>query len=387
MIGLFAVFILIPIQFILRKQHNFKLIDVEAKLEKNLQINEALTLKLRSLIVEISQGNDNADITWLQKGNNYVFKLAGHPDVVFKLAKVSSEFCANSRFANMKEAKVICIRDQLHLLKVPQAKRIEVLGFHLIAEEALDFNPKASAQEELYTEESGRLNETARQLATFVAKTRFNDVTWRNIPLLNETENGTGPRKVALIDLEHMKSAKNGFVGDPNGSCGLIRCVARQQLDIVKVEAIRQGIQPCLLEDALSTRIREIESNERLRQFYARRGVVIGNEPIAVDLDTLQLNLDETKTIKVPVVMQGIEIETDVLIPFRIYAQNTIASINAIFQNASPLDSIKGKRYIRLGGDTCKFPDWMKQLVKALHREGHIYSKKKVNTNTYLLQA
>lgn len=39
-----------------------------------------------------------------------------------------------------------------------------------------------------------------------------------------------------------MNSAKNGFLGDPNGSCGLIDCLSEHQTDIIIKEAQKQGI-------------------------------------------------------------------------------------------------------------------------------------------------
>ena len=89
---------------------------------------------------------------------------------------------------------------------------------------------------------STQLNETTCQLATFIAKTGFNNVTWRNIPVLNEVEGVQGPRRVALINLKHMHNSVNGFTGDVNGSCGLIGCVTEEQMAPVIAEASRNGI-------------------------------------------------------------------------------------------------------------------------------------------------
>lgn len=113
----------------------------------------------------------------------------------------------------------------------------------LIAEESMDINPEESVQEEFYHEYSKELDETARQLAIFVAKTGFNDVKLGNIPILNEADGFVGPRRIALIDLEHMESRIGGFIGGTNGSCGLIGCVSSQeQIDIVLEEARKNGV-------------------------------------------------------------------------------------------------------------------------------------------------
>lgn len=187
------------------------------------------------------------------------------------------------------------------MLITPHAKKIEVDDNTLIVEETLDFDSNESAQKELYHKYSTALNETTHQLALFIAKTGYNDVAWRNIPILNEAPEFRGDRRVGLIDLEHLYSINNGFTGGSNRSCGLIKCVSAQQIDIVIDEARKQGVT--VSQDfsvAKEERLQEIDSDKKLRQFYETKRIVTGKEPLQVDLESLELDLNEKGEITLP---------------------------------------------------------------------------------------
>lgn len=240
---------------ILRLKHSFKVIDPRQKLEKGIDISSNIVAKLQKLIPKIIKTEDDKDIEWLQKYKNLVFRLKGTPNFVYKISApylwqgreaANAKAMIEERFANMVKAKKISLLNNLSLLIIPHAKKfdIEVAGikYTFIAEEFLDFDPDKRVQEKLYKKYSTQMNETARQLAVFVAKTGFNDVAWRNIPILKEAEEFQCSRRVALIDLEHMDSSGDGFLGCSNGSRGLIFCVDEAQVDIVFQEACRQGL-------------------------------------------------------------------------------------------------------------------------------------------------
>src|SRR5690606_29096558 len=107
----------------------------------------------------------------------------------------------------------------------------------------------------------------------------------------------------ALIDLEHMKSAVNGFIGDINSSRGLINCVSAEQIDIVIEEACKQGVAITdeQAQEAKARRLKDLESDKQLLAFYTRNGIATGKEQIQVNLDSLGLDLTETAKIRVPV--------------------------------------------------------------------------------------
>lgn len=245
---------------ILRSQHSFHVIDPKKKLEKGITVSEATVLKIQTLLPRLISRADDAQIVWLQ------------------------------RFANMVKAKAVCILHRLGLMVVPHARKFTVNSegkeYVVIAEEKLDFNPTASAQEELYHTLAKDLDPTMRQLGIFIAKTGFNDVTWRNIPILKEPANHRGPLRVGLIDLEHMEQSGNGFPGDANGSCGLIQCVSKQHIDLVIAEAKKHKVKsliPWFADEAKKSRLAQLKSDQDLRQFYQNNGVKKGDEIISLE--------------------------------------------------------------------------------------------------------
>ena len=244
--------------------------------------------------------------------------------------KISRGDDIHQRFQNMIKAKEVCLANRLGLLIIPQAKQFTIIGHTFIAEENLDFNPQKSGQETLYQTCANELNETARQLATFIAKTGFNDVTWRNIPILNEAPQYKGPRRIGLIDIEHMRSNVNGFIGDYNGSCGLIGCVSEQQIDTVISEARKQGVPISYkqAQNAKNKRLKDLQSDKELKQFYETHGIKNGDEPIQIDSSLLDFS-------EYP--------DANVL---KSLAIDLIKEINNSILESSPENSVKGRRYI-----------------------------------------
>jgi len=411
---------------ILRSTHSFKLIDPKQKLEKGVNVSEDTAAKIQGLMPKILGGQKDDELEWLSTGNNLVFKLAQHPELVFKIARpnhfhgkdklpTGGNGETDSRFENMVKAKEVCVANELGLLIIPHAKKLTVNvdgnDYVFIVEESLDFDPNESAHEELYHKYSTELNETARQLATFVAKTGFNDVTWRNIPILKEAHEFQGPRRVALIDLEHMKSIVNGFIGDFNGSCGLIRCVSEAQIDIVIAEARKQGVAITdeQARDAKNRRLQELELDKTLRTLYEKNGIVTGKEPIQVDLDSLDLDLAEEGQISVLVGVEEDKLKWEKqTVTLRKVTEDIIAEMNRLIQNSSDQASTKGKRYFVLNTNEDPFrayknlglPSakmfiseeeekqlWLRRIVAALVDKGYILKLDKVNGHGYFIQA
>lgn len=225
---------------------------------KEADPKKKLIEKIRALMPRILREYDD-DIEFL-KGTK-VFKLKEMPHLVFKMGIsrdrlvllngkwLNDKELMEERFANINKAREVCRVHGLGLLVIPQAEKFTFTTYDgkecvLIAEECMNINREEKAQEELYHKYSEELNETVRQLAILIAKTGFNDVSPRNIPLINEPEDFHGPRRVALIDLEHMGSIRNGFIGEGlNGSCGLIGCVgSEKQKDIIRDVARENGV-------------------------------------------------------------------------------------------------------------------------------------------------
>lgn len=410
----------------LRSMRSFKIIDPKQKLEKGMNISEVTAAKIQQLIPKIIRRKDDEAIEWLAKGNNLVFRVKEMPNIVYKIAppgvsvlrggkSLNSKAISDERFANMVKAKEVCLANDLGLLTIPHATKFDVevsgISYTLIAEESLDFDPNESAHEELYHKYSTELNETARQLAIFITKTGFNDVTWRNIPIINESAEFRGHRRVALIDLEHMNSAKNGFLGDLNGSCGLIRCVSEEQIDNVIAEARKQGVAISENEakEAKDLRLKELVDDKQLRTLYTKNGVITGKEPIQVDLDSLGLDLTEEGQISVIVGDEEDEIKWEKqTVTLGKVTEDVIAEMNKLIQNSSEQASTKGKRYFvlntnhdpfraynKLGLSSSKIfitaeeekQLWLHRIIQALVDKGHVFKLNKVTGHGYFIQA
>jgi hypothetical protein len=253
------------------------------ELEKGIDVSPITIAKIKSLVPMILHLQKDIGIKYVQ--NHKVFQLQENPHLVFKMG-VSSQLDDQNkhevdgksfddaelieyRFDNMITAKQVCLAHNLNLLVIPHAKKFTLTledrrKCVIIAEEYMNISAKESDQEEYYHTYSKDLNETARQLAVFVAKTGFHDVTPRNIPIINEAKDFVGSRRVALIDLEHLKDPIKGFAGDNFvRSRGLIRCVSEDQIDIVIEEAHKNGFNSEDLDDAKEMRLKEIAEERR----------------------------------------------------------------------------------------------------------------------------
>ena len=360
----------------LRSTHTFKVIDLKQKLAKGIDVSDEVKAELRILFPTILKDEDSPDLQWIVKGGggNSIFSLTKLPGIVFKTRRswsfgennkrLTPVEAINKRYDNMITAKQACLKNDLDLLIVPQAQKFDVEFngevYSIIAEQKLNLAFHETAQEELYHQSSARLNETARQLAILVANTGFYDVTWRNIPILNEP--GSDKPRIGLIDLEHinMRARKEGFLGNLF-SRGLIRSVSEEQINIVVEEARKQGVQ--LSKDEVvkvkQTRLEELEEDQRRRILYARNGIITGKEPIVVnDLKTLGL-VDLTKETEISVGLtepnaEGWSKNIWEPISLEILAKYLIAEVNRLILESSDQLSPRGMRSVVL--NTSKDP-------------------------------
>lgn len=394
--------IMLTTKAILRAQLHFKVIDPKAKLEKGIHISDEQIGKIDALMEIISKGKDHEDIEWLQKGQqNLVFRLKDDPTVVYKFSKLDSN---DTRYENMVKAKTVCLVNQLGLLVIPSSQMIQVGTHKLIAEECLDVNFNRTAQEDFYHTYAQDLNETVKELATFVARAGFNDVAWRNIPIMNEKEDFQGARRIALVDLEHMENAVQGFTGSTNGSEGLISCVTEDQFDSVIKQARKNGVKFDATA-SMNYRRMAIQKDLAVRTFHQTKGYTTGKELLDVDITTLGLNLDAIATASF--INEELSIAQNELIfqkrnvTLREVAESLIAEINKQLAEAPEEASFKGKRaiyinthiapfqqYTELGGDpTSSDQNWMFQIINALTENQHIHKLKYLDGHGYHIQA
>ena len=88
---------------------------------------------------------------------------------------------------------------------------------------------------------------------------------WRKIPIVDDAPDFQGSRRIALIDLEHMKGAADGFFGRIRGR-GLIRCLSSEKhIDLALDIARRHGIRHFITStEAKTARVEEIASDQQL---------------------------------------------------------------------------------------------------------------------------
>lgn len=413
--------ILLIAKAILRSIHNFHIIDAKQKLEEGIDISQATIEKIQMLMPKIQGRQDDVEITWHARSNNLVFSLTTVPNLIFKMAPaggvLSAEQISEQRFANMIKAKEVCLTHQLSLLVIPHAKKFNVAGMTLIAEERVNINQNESAQEHLY--QLSGLNETARQQATFIAKTDFSDMEWRNMPVIDAAPEFQGNRRVALVDLEEMDGAVTGIFGGFRRR-GLVRCLhSEAQIDIVLAEAQRQGVRSRYsspAEQVKARRMEEIQADHQLQQFYMRNGILENaRKPIQVDdLASLDLDLEEQGSIRT---WRRLRTGTDgndwgqetISITLGQAVTDVIAQINEAIAQTPENASVKGKRYILLNtannGSLQDYhrlglPDnqvivtredeqqiWLRRIINALVAKGHLFKLVEVDGRGYCIQA
>lgn len=404
----------------LRCSHSFHSIDPQQKLEEGIDISPDTIATIQRLMPNILRRETNAELTSMQC-NNYVFKLASAPNLIFKMnLDPDLNEASDARFANMIKAKKVCIFHGLDQLIIPNAKKFQVDTTTLIAENSVDISFRETAQEALYHTLSS-LTETVRQLVQFIAKTGFSDVEWRNIPIANASADASpeflGQRRVALVDLEEMQGAERGIFGNDenqNRRRGLIGCLPSEELiDFALDEAERQGIVHAHPEQIKEQRLREIQSYRDLQQFYAAKGILADpRQHIRVDnLESLDLNLDEQGTAFVQEIVTGADgqettISHEQIFTLRDVVQDVIAEINDLISHSPHDDSIKGKRLVKLitdpgylkpykylglpndrPFDEGKNQIWVRRIIHALVEKGHLFKLDEDLGSQYWIQA
>lgn len=435
---------------------------------REIEITPNTIAKIQKLMPKILPREASAEISWFSPpaDRNRIFRLRD-VSFVFKM-NIEDNQKTEQRFDNMIKARNVCSLYRLGLLVIPQAKKFNVTyknqSYSVIAEQYLNILPTDGLQEDMYFKHAKGLLETMRQIAIFVAKTGFSDVEWRNIPLLDS-------RRVALIDLEHMEEVSTGFFGDSKARRrGLIDCcTSEEQLDLVLAEAhkyfsnmdnsqyrpkndiesiigcvtikeqldltlatVRKQLtnadnsqnDPNSIFDALllglklrglesgdykAARMKEIELHHRLLQFYDKKGISEAPlQPIEVNLETLDLDLHETDTIRQPEAAKPrityffrwlrreeqsqVEIHTVTLAEV---AQQTVAKINQHIREKPALESLKAKRNILLETSASPWREykelgqgsWLHRIINALVDKGHLFQLVKANGHGYFIQA
>lgn len=366
-------------------------------IEQELQTGLDIPDDLKSTIEKVALGQlTPSKETGFEMFQNRIFKLIKYPGLIIKM-KPNME----GRYEHILQAKSVCKTHRLEHLIIPKVKKFVFENTVVLVEEFIDFNPSDSGQMELYRQHAANFCKTAHELAVFVAETGFFDVTPRNIPIINEAADFQGDRRVALIDLEHMdpdpQSKEAGFNGGKTDACGLIHCLfSEAQIDSAISVASKYGIK---LDHEKKYRVAEIESYEGTLAHYERKGIT-GKEPIQVDLDGLDLELEKEGTCA-EYGLQNFPKKTQM----RNAAKKVVEEINRLLGQKHDLESLIGKRSILL--KTSEYPMnvyqispfspqeirdkkveeyWVYQILAALVVKGHVYRKVGESAHGILLQ-
>ena len=219
----------------------------------------------------LSRKEENGVKLYKGQDPHRIFSIDTIPNLIFKMAPGNNK-AVEQRFQQMSTSKKICDKFKLELLVIPKASTFELTHaskkYTILAEKKVDINPEESVQEQTYHLHAQSLNETMRQLAVFICQTGFSDMEWRNAPVINNSLDADGNRKVALIDLEEMGSVDIGLFGGM-WRRGLIHCINEQQGKIVVDESKKhRSITQNKATEALATRKKEIDANDALEKYY-----------------------------------------------------------------------------------------------------------------------
>ncbi|VHO02673.1 hypothetical protein [Candidatus Rhabdochlamydia sp. T3358] len=198
----------------------------EKELQQGISVSEEIIVKIQTCMKKIFQEHQDGIKLYHSQERHLVFELETAPGLLFKIDYYNS---MKDRYQNMIYAQTVIRTHQLALLVIPKAKLfivdLEGKKYEVIAEQKLDINPHEGAQEESFLDYADSLKETIRQLGFFICKTGYSDVTWGNNPILNNSLDEKGNRKIALIDLEEINNPEIGLFGEENRRRGLLGCV------------------------------------------------------------------------------------------------------------------------------------------------------------------
>lgn len=122
------------------------------KLSEGFDIPIQTQKEIETLMPLLFAAEDDQEIQWVSKTpSNRIFKLSGHPNLIFKMDRVKPE-SIKERFDNMVKAKSICLRNKLDQIFIPSAKLFAVhhegREIPILAQEFIpdsDFHPAGTA--------------------------------------------------------------------------------------------------------------------------------------------------------------------------------------------------------------------------------------------------
>lgn len=303
-----------------------------------------------SSFLNILEEEENSEVKFhSSRPGRRVFELKEFPGLIFKMDLHEND-SMQSRYENMIHAQTMIRTHGLNFLVIPQAKMFSIdrngKNYAVIVERKMDFNPHLAMQDKYFQDYAVTLEEAIRQLAIFICKSGYSDANWTNNPILNNSLDANGNRKIGLIDLEDFNSPALGLFGLKDFRKGLVRCVHADHAEMIKEIAIQHGIDVSSFEEAHARRVEEMENDRKLEAFYLSKGIIMGNEPLSVD----------EKTLDFPEYPERAE-------ELKKVTQKLIKELNEQISKTSPENSIKGRRKILIETDKGEFNRLDSELI------------------------
>lgn len=354
------------------------------ELQQEIFISKETVVRIQTCMKNILKCTEGSGIEFFDSDRAHrIFALDLAPALVFKMNKPDdSDFLESSckcsmkaRYQAMVYAQEVVHSHQLGLLVIPQAKlftvNFEGKDYEIIAEQRLGISPDLEIQEQEFQDYADSLNEAIRQLAIFICKTGYNDVEWRNNPVLSNSLDGNGNRKIALIDIESMDSSIEGLFGKMyctiQKSRGLVRCVNEEQGKIIESVAKQNGIDTSDFVEASHRRKEELIGNRKFKEYYAAKKFVTGGELVQVDESTLNFSTYPNKT-------KELQALTHIV----------LKEINDQISQSPPLDSVKKRRFIGINTLSGIFGEMSRKLINESISAMSYKTDAEFNKATYL---
>lgn len=267
--------------------------------QEPIVISKEIEDRIRSFI----QGICKERSPWWE--NLVMFSLEGiDPPLTFRLKKDADfnylpyDNSMKAHYDNINRAKEIIAKEKLHLLVVPAAHLFSLSvgdqNYEILAQRQLDVVHSEGVQKSFFKVYGKSLEEAVRQLACFTCKAGYqgtHDMAAKT-PVLHDSLDTEGNRRIAILGLEWLT---NSFVRDalfgPGSPYvrGLISFLPFEMSPIVEEVAAKEKIvvENRLYKEAKDRRKREADEEKKLYEFHKTLGIVEGNEPIAVDLNSL----------------------------------------------------------------------------------------------------
>lgn len=245
-------------------------------------MQEAKQLLCKALMKPLPEG-----ITCSRGGNNYCISYNQTPDVVYKIQNTHGHALTYVKQAD--RARSMCKKERLFLLQVPNAIVIELPnGKFAVMQEKADIDGDFYYQRGLYhaffnsVDSQDYMEALYHQLAIFVAKFKFSDVKYDNIPISRQGY-------VVLFDLDEDGAVKGFLHGNSSKVDGLLSDLPSQKQKEV-VETARPYLSETEYQEILRSLPRKKELSKKrwkkVRSYYQyahKHCILIPEQKIKVD--------------------------------------------------------------------------------------------------------